>query len=267
MMAVPWRAASLPLFLPTLLLLLLLVPPTAAADTTIPCPLGSVTVDGVALGVPTTPLDWCAGANMSVRPNVNYTMVGVTITPGAGDNFLSEYGRDLWKYLDIRSAVVNGTTGTIFQNLFGLTDEEYSAIRAVQSNPVKGINNQPIVFFTPKDLAKIWIVTTDGTPGVSPDVPTSHGGYASAAAAVAVAGQESGGQNPGAFTFLLANGGGRPQFNSPITALDPIFAMNPPYDDGRNGGFWQVWCGVFGLGVWVCVCLRLIEQTTDPNLY
>lgn len=260
MTAAPWRAVCLPT------LLLLLVPPTAAAETTTtPCPLGSVTVDGVALGVPTTPLDWCAGANTSVRPNVDYTMVGVTITPGAGDNFLSAYGRDLWKYLDIRSAVVPGTTKSIFQSLFGLTYEEYSAIPAVQSNPVKGINNQSIVFFTPRDLAKIWIVTTDGTPGVSPDVPTSHGGYASAAAAVAVAGQESGGQNPGAFTFLLAKGG-RPQFNSPITALDPIFAMNPPYDDGRNGGFWQVWCGVFKFGC-LGVPLRWIDETTDPNLY
>lgn len=209
----------------------------AAAETTT-CPLGSVTVNGVALGVPTTPLNWCFGANTTVRPNGQWTMVGVTITP-AGDNFLSQHGRDLWQYLDIRSAIVPGTTGTIFEQLFGMTYQQYSAIPAVQSNQARDYYNKSIVYFTPKDLAKIWIVTTDGTPGVSSDVITSNGGYASAAATVAVAGQESGGQNAGAYTFLLANGG-RAQFNSPITALDPVFPMNPAHDNGTNGGFWQV---------------------------
>ncbi|EKU22216.1 hypothetical protein NGA_0203800 [Nannochloropsis gaditana CCMP526] len=165
-------------------------------------------------------------------------MVGVTITP-QGDDFLVEHGRGLWKYLDIRTDIAENTTGTIFENLFGMTYSEYSAIPAVSSNPVKGWENQPIVYLTPKDLAKVWILTTDGAEGVSADLPSAQGGYASAAGTIAVAGQESGGQNPGAFTYQL-NSGGRPQFNSPITALDPVFAVNPANDDGSNGGFWQI---------------------------
>jgi len=202
------------------------------------CPLGSVTIGGVKLGVPSTPLDWCLGYNTTVRPNTDFTMVGVTITP-QGDDFLVEHGRGLWKYLDIRTDIAENTTGTIFENLFGMTYSEYSAIPAVSSNPVKGWENQPIVYLTPKDLAKVWILTTDGAEGVSADLPSAQGGYASAAGTIAVAGQESGGQNPGAFTYQL-NSGGRPQFNSPITALDPVFAVNPANDDGSNGGFWQI---------------------------
>lgn len=221
-----------------LLLVLLHFRGQAAAATSAPCPLGSVTVNGVTIGVPTTPLDWCLGANVSVRPNTPYTMVGVTITP-QGDSFLNQHGRDLWKYLDIRTDVAQGTTGTIFENLFGMTYAQYTAIPAVQSNRAKGINNQSIVYLTPKDLAKVWILTTDGDEGVTAGVPTAQGGYASAAGAIAVAGQESGGQNPGSSTYKL-NNGYTVQFNSPITALDPVFAVNPQNDDGQNGGFWQV---------------------------
>ena len=114
--------------------------------------------------------------------------MGVTITP-AGDNFLVQHGRNLWKYLDIRTAVVPGTTGTIFENLFGMTYQNYTQIPAVAAY-TKDKYNQSVIFLTPKDLAKIWIMTTDGAQGVSPGVPTSHGGYASAAGAIAVAGQE-----------------------------------------------------------------------------
>ena len=131
------------------------------------CPLGSVIVGGVNLSVPTAPVDWCLGYNTSVRPPMPYTMVGVSITP-QGDNFLTQYGRTLWKYLDIRYAIVPNTNGrTIFENLFGMTYADYSAIPAVQSNQAIGFGNQPIVYLNAKDLAKIWILTTDGAQGVS----------------------------------------------------------------------------------------------------
>ena len=85
------------------------------------------------------------------------------------------------------------------------------------------------------DVAKVWILTTDGLQGPAAEGNTGVGGCGSCSAAVAVALQEGGNQvGPGAVS---------PATDMPRTMDDPTFATTTLCRDGdkcQSGGIWQV---------------------------
>ena len=103
---------------------------------------------------------------------------------------------------------------------------------------VYGCKDPDKCYFSALDMAKTWIVATDGMEGPSGSGPTGRGGCASCMSAVAVGLAEGGNQvGPGGVTDSAGQ-----NYNVPKNMYDPTFSTAICKGDPRcmNGGPWQV---------------------------